>query len=95
MMKTRITEERLALLAALVVLVGVSFAAGDAFAQESPTLTATAVAIHAIPDETLEIAARANAEAASRAADSLARQNWVDLEIRLEDRRSELIAGQR
>ena len=48
-----------------------------------------------IPDETLDIAAEANAEAASRAAESLARQNWVDLEIRLEDRRSELIAGQR
>ncbi|MBT8081543.1 MAG: hypothetical protein KJP08_01955 [Gammaproteobacteria bacterium] len=93
-MKTRITEERLALLAALVVLIGVSSAAGDAFAQESPTINATAVAIHTVPDATLEIAAAANAEAAQRAAQSLARQNWVELEIRLEDRRSQLIAGQ-
>ena len=93
MMKTWITEERLALLAALVVLVGVSSAAGDAFAQERQTITATAVAIHAIPDATLEIAAEANAESAARAARSLARQNGIDLEIRLEDRRSGLIAG--
>ena len=57
MMKTWITEERLALVAALVVLIGVSSAAGDAFAQESPTITATAVAIDTIPDAALEIAA--------------------------------------
>ena len=94
-MKTRITEERLAFLAALVVLVGVSSAAGDAFAQESPSITATAVAIHTLPDAATEIAAEANAESAARAADSLARQNWGDLEIRLEDRRSRLIAGKR
>ena len=37
---------------------GVSAAAGDAFAQESPTITATAVAIDTIPDAALEIAAR-------------------------------------
>lgn len=93
-MKTRITEERLAFLAALVVLIGVSSAAGDAFAQESPTITATAVAIHTVPGETLEIATTANVQSATRAAQSLARQNWIDLEIRLEDRRSTLIAGE-
>ena len=95
MMKTWITEERLALLAAVVVLIGVSSAAGDAFAQESPTITATAVAIHAVPDATLEIAAEANAESAHRAAQSLAHQNWVDLEIRLDGRMSMLVAGRR
>jgi hypothetical protein len=94
-MKTRITEERLALLAALVVLVGVSSAAGDAFAQEGPTIRATADAVRAVPSETLEIAAKANAESAAQAARSLARQNWVDLEIRVEDRKSTMIAGQR
>ena len=94
-MKTWITEDRLALIAALVVLIGVSSAAGDAFAQESPTITATAVAIHTVPDAALEIAAEANAESAHQAAQSLARQNWVDLEIRLDDRRSTLLAGRR
>ena len=42
----------------------------------------------------LEIAAEANSESAEQAAQSLARQNWLDLEIRLEDRTS-MIAGQR
>ncbi len=94
-MKTWITEERLALLAALVALVGVSSAAGDAFAQQSQSIASTAVAIHAIPVATLEIAAEANAESAARAARSLARENWVELEIRLEDRRSALVAARR
>ena len=95
MMKTWITEERLALLAAVVVLLGVSAAAGDAFAQESPTITANAVAIDTIPDAALEIAAAANAESAQRAAQSLAHQNWVDLEIRLEGHSSMLVAARR
>ena len=91
-MKTRNIENNLAAVAALIVLVGVSFAAEDALGFEPADLTSTAIAIHDTSDATLRGAARANQDAAAQAARSLALENWVDLDIKLEDRTSTLVA---
>ena len=94
-MKTSKMEERLALIGALVVLFGVSMAAGDALANDAADVTATATAIHEAARDTLESARAANTEAAEHAARSLAQENWIDLDIRLEDHTSTLIASRK
>jgi ABC-type Na+ efflux pump permease subunit len=93
MMKAKNVEERLALVAVLFVLIGVSSAAGEALAADAPEVTTTAVAIRVAAEDTLEIAEQANAEAAARAAAALAEENGLDLDIRLTDHSSVLIAG--
>jgi hypothetical protein len=93
MMKAKNIEERLALVAVLFVLIGVSSAAEEALAADTPEVTTTAVAIHDAADDTLDIAEQANAEAAAKAAAALAKENGLDLEIRLNNHRSLLIAG--
>ena len=93
MMNARNIEERLALLGVLLVLIGVSSAAEEALAAETAEVMTTAVAIHDAADDTLEIAEQANAEAAARAAEALAKENGLDLDIRLSDHSSLLIAG--
>lgn len=92
-MKAINIEERLGLLGALIVLIGVSSAAGEALAAETADLTTTAIAIHEAAEDTLEIAEQANAEAAAKAAATLAIENGLDLDIRLDDRTSILVAG--
>ena len=92
-MKAINIEERLGLLGALIVLIGVSSAAGEALAAETADLTTTAMAIHEAAEDTLEIAEQANAEAAAKAAATLAIENGLDLDIRLDDRTSILVAG--
>ena len=91
-MKSSNIEDRLALVGALIALLGVSMAAQDALADDTE-ITSTAIAIHEAAEKTLESAEAANAEAAARAAESLAAENWIDLDIRLEDHTSTLIAG--
>ena len=91
-MKTRNIEDGLALVGAIIVLVGVSFAGGNALAEEHTNLTTTAIAIHNASNETLDGAAIANEETAAAAAASLALENWIDLDIRLDDRTSTLMA---
>ena len=91
-MKARNFENNLAVIAALIVLVGVSFAAEDALGLETADVTTTAVAIHNAGDNTLSSAAKANSDAAEEAAQSLALQNWIALDIKLQDRTSTLIA---
>lgn len=91
-MKTRNIEDKLALAGAIIVLVGVSFAGSSALAEEHTDLTTTALAIHNAADGTLDGAARANEETAAAAAASLALENWIDLDIRLDDRTSTLMA---
>jgi hypothetical protein len=92
-MKAINLEERLGLLGALIVLIGVSSAAGEALAAETADVTTTAIAIHEAAEDTLEIAEQANAEAAAKAAATLAIENGLDLDIRLDDRTSLLVAG--
>ena len=92
-MKAINIEERLGLLGALIVLIGVSSAAGEALAAETADVTTTAIAIHEVAEDTLEIAEQANAEAAAKAAATLAIENGLDLDIRFDDRTSILVAG--
>ena len=94
-MKTRNIENGLALIGALIVVIGVSFAAESALAKESAHVTTTAVAIHDIADNTLRGAEQANNEAARQAAQSLAIENWIDLDIKFDDRISTLAAGKK
>ena len=76
-MKAKNFENNLALIGALIVLVGVSF-----------------VAIHDAGRSTISGAAKANADAAAAAAKSLAVENWMALDIKLQDRTSTLVADQ-
>lgn len=94
-MKAKNIENNLALVGALIVLVGVSFAAEDALGFEAADVTATAVAIHNVAVSTTSGAAKANADAAALAAKSLARENWLDLDIKLDDHRSTLVADKK
>jgi hypothetical protein len=93
MMKAKNIEERLALLGVLLVLIGVSSAAEEALAADTPEVKTTAVVIHNGADDTRELARQANAEAASRAAAALAEENGLDLDIRLNDHSSKPVAG--
>jgi hypothetical protein len=92
MMKARNVENGLALVGAIVVLVGVSFAAENALAEENAIVTTSAVAVHNVANDTLNGAEEANAETAAAAAASLALENRLDLDIQLGDRTSTLIA---
>jgi len=92
-MKTRNIENGLALIGAMIVIIGVSFAAESALAKESAPVTATAVAINDVADSTLRGAKQAIDEAASQAARSLASENWIDLDIKFVDHTSSLVAG--
>jgi hypothetical protein len=81
-MKAKNIENNLALAGALIVLVGVSFAAEDALGFETTASTKSG-------------AAKANADAAAQAAKSVALENWIDLDIKLEDRTSVLVANKK
>ncbi|MDH3620902.1 MAG: hypothetical protein OER91_08430 [Gammaproteobacteria bacterium] len=94
-MKAKNFENNLALIGALIVLVGVSFAAEDALGRENADITTTAVAIHDAAANTLAGAAKANTDAAAQAAESVALDNWIALDIKLEDRTSTLVVDKK
>lgn len=92
MMKSRNIENRLAYVAALIVLIGVTWAASSAFGAE-PTDFATAAAVESDSmDETIIGARQAMTEAATKAADSLRAENKFDLDNQLNDLTSTLMA---
>jgi len=93
-MKARKIENGLALMGAVVVLIGVSFAADDALAEETADVTTKPAAIHDAAEVTLNGARTANVETAAVAVASLALENWIDLDIQLKDRTSTVIAGE-
>jgi len=93
-MKARKIENGLALMGAVIVLIGVSFAADDALAEETADVTTTTVAINDATEVTLNGARTANVETAAEAVASLALENWIELDIQLKDRTSTLIAGE-
>jgi len=95
LMKAKNIENNLALVGALIVLVGVSFAAEDALGFDNADVTTTATAIHNVAHSTTSSAAKANADAAALAAKSLARENWINLDIKLEDHTSTLVADKK
>ena len=89
-MKSKHIESGLALLGALVVLVGVSFAASSAFAAE-PVADRVAAVTAAEPLAVAIAGARAaNAESAAYAAAAIARDTVLGLDIELAARTSKL-----
>ena len=90
-MKTTNIENRLAYVAALIVLIGVTWAAGSAFAAE-PT-NVTTVADGAAMQETITGAREAMTETAAKAAEALRAENKFDLDNHLNDLTSSLIAS--
>ncbi len=91
-MKLRNLENHLALLGAVVVLIGVSFAAEDALAKETRDVNHTVVASDAAASA-LRIAEAAREYSAARAAESLAMDVLMDLEVRHGDTKSRLIVS--
>ncbi len=91
-MKLRNLENHLALLGAVVVLIGVSFAAEDALAKETRDVNNTVVASDAAASA-LKIAEEASEYSAARAAESLAMDVLTDLEVRHGDTKSRLIVS--
>ena len=93
MMKSRNIENRLAYVAALIVLVGVTWAAGSAFGAE-PTNFATAAAAESDNmEETIIGARKAMTEAAAKAAEALKAENKFDLDNHLKGLTSTLMAN--
>ena len=90
-MNSRNIENRLAYVAALIVLVGVIWAAGSAFAAE-PNNFAVAAENDATND-TIAIARQAMTESAAKAAEALKAENKFDLDNQLNDLTSTLIAS--
>ena len=89
-MKAKHIESGLALVGALVVLVGVSFAASSAFAAE-PVADRVAAVTAAEPLAVAIAGARAaNAETAAYAAAAIARATVLGLDIELSARTSKL-----
>ena len=90
MMNSRNIENRLAYVAALIVLVGVFWAAGSAFAAEPNFAVA---AENDATNDTIAIARQAMTESAAKAADALKAENKFDLDNQLNDLTSTLIAS--
>ena len=81
----------LALIGAVIVLIGVVFAANTALAETEASRSPSATT-ESLRSEHKESAEKANRDAADDAATNLAREARLDLEIRLLDRTSTLIA---
>ncbi|MBT8092387.1 MAG: hypothetical protein KJN77_05065, partial [Gammaproteobacteria bacterium] len=90
-MKHKDIENRLALLGAVVVLVGVSFAATSALATETLT-TQNTVSVAEIARVTLEGGRRANKRSADAAAQAIALENCTGLDIAFANRTSVSVA---
>jgi len=94
-MKTRKFENGLAVLGALVVMLGVTAAAGSALAADNDQVTSTAVAVHEAGDNTVVDAGKANTETAERAVRALELSTLIELDIAITDRTSMLVADGR
>jgi len=94
-MKTRNIENKLALIGALVVLVGVSAAATSALAAEPTDGRTTTIAAKRdnAASVTISGARQANAETAAEAAKALKAETTLELDIQLGDLTSSLIAS--
>jgi len=94
-MKTRNIENRLAFIGALVVLIGVLFAASSALATEATDAPRVTVARQKGADATIISARQAMTEAAVEAAEALKAASRLDLEIQLKDLTSTLAVRSR
>ena len=93
MMKIRNFENRLALLGALVVLMGVFAAATSAFAEETAETTPVAALEQDSANVTITGARKAIAESARAAVEALEAENLFHLENQLTDITSTLTAS--
>lgn len=91
-MNIRKIENRLAYVAALIVLIGVTWAAGSAFGAEPERREAATVADFEVLDQTVVGAREAMTEAAAKAAEALRAENKFDLDNHLNDLTSTLMA---
>ena len=82
----------LALIGAILVLVGVTIAANTALAEEATGVRALTSTSDSLLDKGRANEEKANREAADAALDRLALDNKLDLEIRLTDRTSTVVA---
>ena len=82
----------LAMIGAILVLVGVTIAANTALAEEAKSGRSPTAATEALGDKGKASAEKANREAADDAAERIALDNKIDLEIRLPDRTSTLVS---
>lgn len=83
----------LALAGAMIVLVGVFFAANEALASDVDVVETTAVAAIEASETALAKARSATVAAAADAVKAIDKENQLDLDIRLIDRKSMTIAG--
>lgn len=95
MMKTRKIENRLALLGALIVLIGVTWAAGSAFAAEPSEMKSATKVARVVTDETILGARKAITEAAEEAAKALEAETRFDLDNQIAGLTTTLMAGRR
>ena len=86
-------EDVLAVAGAIVVLLGVGFAATTALADEAEGVAATAVAIHTAGDASAARGREANGDAAAESVEALRADTALDLDIQFSDHTSTLIAG--
>ena len=86
-------EDVLAMAGAIVVLLGVGFAATTALADEAEGVAATAVAIHTAGGASAARGRRANDEAAAETIEALRIDTELDLDLKLGDLTSTLVAG--
>lgn len=94
-MKARNLENGLAVLGALVVILGVSAAAGTALAADAELVTTTAVAVHDAGAVARETAAEAQNETARRAIEVLELSNTIELEMSIDGRTSVVVPDAR
>jgi hypothetical protein len=91
-MKHRDLENRLALLGAIVVLIGVSSAATSAFAADNSFPAENVVNLSEIAQVTAEGGRHANQRIADAALEAITLNNGIDLDIAFANRTSRLIA---
>jgi len=82
----------LAIIGAILVLIGVTIAANTALADEAKGVRALASTSDSLQDKDMASEDTADREAADAASDRIALDNKLDLEIRLSDRTSIIVA---
>ena len=92
-MKVKNVESGLAWIGALVILIGVSFAAGNAFGSEPAPNYDAVTSTNEVAAVAVSGARDANARSAAEAAAAIAHSNALGLEIELVDQTSTLIAN--
>ena len=94
-MNKRKSDNRLALVGAMMMLIGITFAAGSALASDANVVSSTAAAIHPAAELSLARARKANHAAVADAATAIVLDAQLDLDIPLSARKSISLAGSR